>query len=414
MIRIKRNIQIIYFLIFYTLIAGFLIKNLNLSKSILFFIDVLYCLLLFRGIFKIKNTSLYIPTTIVILLFFSYIPGIILNGVDIGNIVWGIRSQFYSLIIFYATASFITYYDIEKIFKYFFYFQFLNVTCAIYQYYVLGYYQDLNNGAFINGGGQDIFCAILLAYYFYRYINRKCKLWEVTFILISSLYIAAIEEEKFIFIEFAIILIYYFLTSKLSLGKIILGLSSILFLSFSLTILSDINGESNMEVLTNKNAFMDYATMTGGGYGLPRIGSSTVIEHKFFTQGWQSFWGLGIGRCEESSTLGNMIDTTFYNIYGWLHYDYFPIQLTFLQTGWIGTGLYILFFISLLLTNFYEKMKCPLEYKYIYDVVIVIIIICIISIWYNATLRSYNSLIPYFILGIAPAMTRLINKHCIK
>lgn len=396
--------KLVYFTIFYNLLCGFAIKNLGFDKSYLFLIDILYIIIFLRGHFKINNTSLKLPVIILCLLFFILLIGAMGNEVSPFNFIWGLRNQYFSLAIFFASASFLSIYDINKIFKSFFYFQFLNLACALYQYFALGYYADANNGAFTSGGGQDIFCGILIAYYLYEYMQHRCKAWHFLFILVSSLAIAAIEEEKFIFIEIVFIFAYFYFTSKkLGLKKIALAIVFVVVLGLGLNILSQIGGTGSLEILTNKDAFMEYQE---NAYALPRIGSSAIIEKMFFTNNFQYFFGLGMGKCEDASTL-SFINTDFYNQYGWLEYTWFTFKINFLQTGWLGILLFLIFFISILYINICSKKKCPDNLKYYYDISIIITIICIMTIWYNATLRSYNTIIPFFVL----ALGGVINRH---
>lgn len=398
--------KLVYFILYYNLFCGFAIKNLGVNRSCLFLIDVLYIIILFKDNFKIKSAGLLLPTIILMALFFVLLVGAVLNNVEPGNFIWGLRNQYLSLAIFFASASFLSLKDINKLFKFFFYFQFLNLACALYQYFVLGYYMDTNNGAFINGNGQDIFCGILITWYLYQYANRKCKLWHFMFVLLSSLLIAAIEEEKFIFIETVLIFLYYFITDKkISLKKVFTAFVFVGILSIAAIVLTNINGESSLKVLTNQEAFMSYQE---NAFELPRIGSSAIISKMFFVNDWQNLFGLGLGMCEESSTL-SFINADFYNKYEWLHYSWFTFHINFLQTGWIGVILLLLFFLSILYMNCRNRRNCPPQFKFYYDISIIITFLCFITIWYNGTLRSYNSIIPLFVLSIGCIITKQIS-----
>ena len=396
--------KLVYFIIYYNLFCGFAIKNIGLDKSFLFIIDILYMIIFLCGHFRINKTSLKQPVFVLCFLFFILLIGVVGNDVSPLNFIWGLRNQYFSLAIFFASASLLSVYDINKIFKFFFYFQFLNLACALYQYFVLGYYADANNGAFTSGGGQDIFCGILIAYYLYEYMQHRCKAWHFLFILVSSLAIAAIEEEKFIFIEIVFIFAYFYLTSKkLGFKKIALAIVFIVVFGIGLNMLSQIGGTGSLEILTNKEAFMEYQE---NAYALPRVGSSAIIEKMFFTNNFQYFFGLGMGKCEDASTL-SFINTDFYDKYGWLQYTWFTFQINFLQTGWLGILLFLMFFVYILFVNIQGKKKSPDNLKYYYDISIIITILCIMTIWYNATLRSYNTIIPFFVLSIGG----IVNRH---
>ncbi len=393
----------VFFTIYYMLFCGFVIKNFGVDKSCMFLIDIVYLLLLFCCSFKIKSAGLSFSMTIWKMLFCVLFLGALINAVPPMNFMWGLRNQYFSLILFFASASVLCLQDIKKIFKFFFYFQFLNLACALFQYFVLGLFRDANNGAFTSGGGQDIFCGILMAYYLYQYMHKECKTWHFAFVLISSLVIAAIEEEKFIFIETVFIFSYFYFTSKqLGFKKIFIAVIFVTVIGIGINLLAQINGGWNLDVLTNKEAFMDYQE---NAFALPRIGSSSVIERMFFHNDWQSFFGLGLGTCEDASTL-SFINTDFYNKYSWLQYTWFTFQINFMQTGWLGIFLFVAFFISIIVSNVKGKRKCPDYLKHYYDISIIITILCIMTIWYNATLRSYNSIIPFFAMSLSGIVTR--------
>ena len=211
--------------------------------------------------------------------------------------VGGARSEFWGMAVLFACVKFLTLSDIERIMKFFFKFQFLNLACAAYQYHVLGYYQDFNNGAFLGGAYQNVFCALLFTYYFYKYIRHEDKLWKLVFVGLSGLYIAVVEEEKFIFIEFAGIIAYYFVSTGMNFAKILIMAGCVAAGVIALPILNSVNGQDSMEMLTSWDNFIGYATMTGYGYELPRLGSSSIISAKFFGDTTQDFFGLGLGMC---------------------------------------------------------------------------------------------------------------------
>jgi hypothetical protein len=300
--------------------------------------------------------------------------------------------------------------DIDRIMRFFFKFQFLNFACAVYQYHILGYYQDLNNGAFIGGAFQDVFCAILFAWYFYKYIRHEDKLWKLLFVGLSGLYIAVVEEEKFIFLEYVGIMAYYFVSTGMSFKKILLLTGSVIAAVITLPILNSINGQDSMEMLTSWNNFIGYATMVGYGYELPRLGSSAIIAAKFFISPVQYLFGLGLGMCEEASTIA-FIDTSFYQQWSWLHYMWFTFQIQFMQTGWIGILLYISFFVSVLIVNLKCRKGMPDHYKYFVDFSIALSFIGIATVWYDSSTRGYAGNFIYFAMAIGLAVKRQMYKQ---
>lgn len=400
--------KLLYYLFVYEFMCCFLVTNLSLPNSIMFGVDVFYIILLVASFRAPRVKGYFLPEIILAVLILSTLVGMVLNQSEISNYIWGARSEFLGMVLLFAGAQYLTLADIERIFKFCFKFQFLNLACAAYQYHVLGYYQDLNNGAFVGGAFQDVFCAALFAYYFYKYVRHEDKLWKVIFIAISTLYIAVVEEEKFLFIEMAGIVAYYFISTRMNFSKVLIIIGCFIAASIALPLLNSVNGQDSMEMLTSWEKFEGYVTMVGYGYELPRIGSSVLISAKFFATPIQELFGLGLGMCEDASTIA-FINTAFYSQFSWLHYMWFTFQIQFMQTGWVGIILYILFFVSLLYANLSLRTKMPDNYKYLSDFSIAIVFICIALIWYSSSLRGYAGNMPYFCISIGAAVYRQLS-----
>lgn len=397
--------RLILWMLVYECICCFLQKNFDAPKNIMFGIDVFWLVFLVNVIKGKRKIGLTIQNLILTLLILSTVLGMFLNQSEITNFVWGARSEFLCLVTFYASARYLTVHDMDKIFKFFFIFQFVNFGCAFYQYQVMGYYQDLNNGAFIGGAYQDVFCAMLFAYYLYKYSRKEAKLWQLIFVIGSSLYIGVVEEEKFLFIEMAGITAYYVVSLGMSQRNILIIVACVVAGMMALPFLNTVNDQDSMEMLTSWDNFTDYVTMVGYGYELPRIGSSVVISSSFFPSTVQNLFGLGLGMCEEASTLP-FINTDFYQHWSWLHYSYFTFQTQFLQTGWVGIILYIALFVSILITNIRRRSSVPDNLKYLSDISVAMSFISIALIWYDNATRGYPANFIFFAMGLGIAVYR--------
>lgn len=405
---LNRNItgtrRYIYYAILLFLLYEFLAKNFGLNRNFCYIVEFFSVILLFRHPYKLVRTGLYIPFNIMIGLFTVTVIGAIINMVNPVNYIFGFRGQFLSMVFLFASASYLSISDYHKLFDLFYKFQYLNVVCTLFQFLVYHYISDFNNGAFTGGHTQDIFCGALMTYYFYSYNQKKTSLYKLVFVLASSLFIAVIQDEKFIFIEAGIIFLYFALTGKLNTRKILLAII------MAGTILAGFNSLSSgqSQTLNNANSILEYSQTAGAGYGFPRIGSAKMISEMFFDTPIKKIFGIGLGKATE--TRFPLIDNSFFDKYGYLAYILFSFQNVFLQTGWSGTILYVSFFFSLLIYNYRQKKKATKEYKYLYDISIIFSLLCIILIWYNASLRIYYGIFPYFILGIGPCITKHINK----
>lgn len=176
----------------------------------------------------------------------------------------------------------------------------------------------------------------------------------------------------------------------------------------ALPILNSVNGQDSMEMLTSWDNFIGYATMVGYGYELPRLGSSIVISAKFFGDTAQHLFGLGLGMCEEASTI-SFINTAFFQQWSWLHYMWFTFQIQFMQTGWIGIVLYICFFVSILLANLKCRKNIPDKYKYLVDFSIAMSFIAIAVIWYSSSTRGQAGNFVFLAIAIGLAVKRQLT-----
>lgn len=373
-------------------------KNIiELSKVFNFIPDLFLVFLMLSNAIRLEKTGLRAALWVVYAMVGTCLLGLVINFSSVANFVWGYRCSYLPLTALFLTASLCTLRDFHKLFEYLYYFFILDLFLAVYQYVVLGYYQDLNNGAFMGGAGQDFFCAAVFAYYYYMYIEKKCSIQKVVFIFAGCVLIAALEEEKFIFIELAGIVAYQTLVSKFSVIRLALLIMVVIGLKYGIDYMGEVNGQDT-SVLTDINSFVEYTQMVGFGYGLPRIGSSIYIEKMFFNNDANVLFGLGLGMCEDSSL--PWVDTTFFKRYGWLSYLYFPFQIGFLQTGWVGVISFLALFVVIIVQQWKTMQKAPQGMKVYHHITIVLSFIAIATYWYNGTLRLGNALLPYVVMAI--------------
>lgn len=404
--------------IFYSIIYLFgyelLQKNIGVPSYFVYIADLFYLFFLTRGIFNVKRirtANIMLAYCLLLCMLVIMICGWIINMVSVPNIITGLRGQYLCFTVFFASVMVLTVTDYHNIMKCFFYYQFVNVFFALYQYFVLGYYQDLNNGAFTGGMTQNIFCGMLFLYYYSLYTMKRCKTWKIIFVVISCLFIAIVEEEKFIFFEIALIVGYKALISKKNFKNLLVLAICAATIPYSIVKMGEINGDYSSEAMQSTSGMYDNLTTPGAGFGLPRIGSSAVIQEMFFDNSVKTIIGLGAGACEK--TEWSMADTVFLQRYGQLAYYNFSFQIIFLQTGWLGLLLYLSFFIALLFSNIKQRRKAPEHLKYIYDMGIVLTIILFCTVWYNQTLRWYYAILPFFLLALGPVATRQIKEKTI-
>jgi hypothetical protein len=109
------------------------------------------------------------------------------------------------------------------------------------------------------------------------------------------------------------------------------------------------------------------------------------------------FFGFGLGNCDTSAFA--ICNTPFYRMYGHLRYTFFSVAFLFLEVGYIGIALYIAFFVIcfILTRRRLREGKCNSEHG---RIALIMAVLAIILVFYNASLRAEAGYIVYFILAI--------------
>lgn len=403
--------MLLYCLGFFILLE-LLVKNAGMSDVGKYLIEIVFLWCLFRGVYRpviVNAIGTKVPIAIVVLMLLELIVTSAINAVPLGNIIVGVLGHYLGFLVFLIAMYVFTIADYKKLFHLFYYYQFINLGCTLYQYVVLGYYQDLNNGAFTGGATQDFFCGLLIVYYYSSYVRKVESFKKCAFILISSVIIAILQEEKFILAEIAIVVLYQAIVGKKNIRNVFVISLFIIAIPTIVSKIGEINGEYATTSLSSAQNIADNLTTEGVGYGFPRIGSLPLITAMFFQDIQDMLLGFGCGACENTTL--SIANREFIDRYGELNYFQYPIQLTYMQTGLIGVLLYVGFFISLLVYNIRKRMQAYYRFKFVYDLAIMINIICIALIWYNQTLKWYYAIMPFLFLALGPVCTRQIIKN---
>lgn len=385
-------------------IHGFCGRTFHLPTSYSYVIELCSVLIWlkkpFKNIDKSKNQTIVILFSL--MLFVDFI-GALVNFVHPFNLLMGFRGIFLPVVLLFASGGYLRVNDYQQIFKFMYYFQWVNVLCTVIQWKIYGLSSDFNNGALMGGAEQNFFCVALIVYYMFAYNNKKESLKKLLFVVASSFFIAIIQDEKFIFVGAMLSVICYFLFQKLRFRNLV----AIAVLIVGINVAFNSMEEGQTEAMGTFDNAVEYSQKTGAGYGFPRIGSSLQITEMFLHTDMQKMFGLGLGTCTEMKFPG--ADLSFFTQYGNLGYHLFVFQDVFLETGWIGVILYIGVFVFLLFYNIKRKTEAPQEFIWLYNIAITLSLISIFLIWYNCTLRIYYAVLPYIILGLGPCVTKTIN-----
>lgn len=366
-------------------------------------VDVMWVLLLFIMVFsrQINVKKNITPFVVIVSLWLVYITlGYIFNYQSIFYFLWGIRNNFRFYVAFFAFACFLNEDDASSIFTFTDCLFWINIPITLFQFFVLGYKQDYLGGIFGTERGCNAFTMLLfvfvLARSFILCLDGKEKV--VICILKSgfAIVLAAMAELKFFFILFAIIAVLVVLMTKISWKKMILIVVFAVLLSFSSPILTSIFGSD--EALTLQRIIQlitapNYATAEDLG----RFTAIPVISREFLTEWYEKLFGMGIGNCDTSAFA--ICNTPFYQAYEYLHYSWFSSAFLFLETGYIGLILNLLFYCMVGFLSI-KKLRSGNGNKFFCQMAIIFSVICIMLTFYNSTLRKEVGYMAYFVLAL--------------
>ncbi len=393
----------ILFILFYSIVMEALIEYLHLPGTIRYVNDVVLIAVVFgiQGRFLpiLRREHSYILWGTVCALFVVDIFTAGINFVSPLLVIWAVRNTFRGLIYLFCVIAVLHVEDMAKLFHILLGLQFPNLLLAVYQSLVTsGGNPDLVHGFFANGAGANTFSAVLFAYYLNAYLNGRESIWTVGFVAVSSIMIATMAEEKTFFLYFIVIFVFSVLISRWSLKTLcflaLAFIAGIFLIQFISEVMPDI-----LEFLTDWNTSKTYLTATwADSYGIPRLGAFAFITKRFFNNDVAtSLFGFGFGSAEHSQF--SFLDSAFYLRYGDLSYRSFTHQWTFIETGYIGFGLFVLVFLAALVCLCRQRWIYR-EYDAVLNMTgICMCLVCIISMWSNATLKLDASYIPCF--GVA-------------
>ena len=405
------------FILYFTIIMNFLIDIMKLPSSITYINDFCIILILLISRFKIlkkTNNKEYIIVAILMYFLISIMTSII-NFVPIRLVVYAIRNTFRGIIYFFAVIYYYDLNDIKKIFDNLFWFQVINFILALLEFFILHTDQDSTNGIFgigANGGNAICFSTLISAYYINYYLKNKegKTLAKLLIVLFTTIVHAAIGEQKIYFFNLAIFIIASIIILKFSIKKAVLSLFLIGVLFLGLIIIKKVY-PTMYETMIDLNKLLLYSeTIYESGYGIPRIGAFKFINKKIFDNDKKrELIGMGFGNCEYSSM--PIFCSNFYKIYGDYNYRWFTHQWIYLEEGMIGFISFVMIFITIMCTLFYRFIKTKNEFeKTLILTSIYIGVYCIISIWYNSTLKTDCQYLFYFGLALGFIKSKSIIK----
>lgn len=403
--------RLVLFILYFTIVMETLIAEFHFSTSIRYINDIaiLMLILLMKGKFiyvlKKSRNSIILSTLVIFLLAVSI--SALINFVPLRLVIWATRNTFRGIIFLLAAICYLEEDDLKIIFNILFKIQAVNLFLALYQFLILRHEMDWVGGIFGygNGAGINMFNALLIAYFLNAYLEKKEKLSKLIFIIFSSFTIAGIAEEKVTYLFFIVIFITSLLFANISFKKIVaIGIGTLGY--FGGLVLLKYNYPIMFERMTNIQKLIDYASTTyETGYMLPRIGAFSVISDIFFnSETLKSLFGLGFGNAETSGF--SIFQSDFFNQYGYLNYRWFTHQWMFIEVGYAGFVTFVMFLLAILFCLIKNINTFDKNNRVYILTGIPLTLCCIITIWYNSTLKVDMSFLAYFCLAVGLIATK--------
>lgn len=319
--------------------------------------------------------------------------------------LWGLRNNLRFYIAFLAFTVFFEESDIKTCMKFLDVFFWINAVVCFFQFLVLGYKQDFLGGLFGTETGCNayliVFFAIIATKSILNYFNDNESAISCFTKCGVILLISVMAELKFFFVMFMIILIVASVITKFSWKKVFLYAISFFFIMVASVLIVEFFGENRALDMENIIDLV-FATNYSSARDLGRFTAIPTISNRFLIEPLEKLFGFGLGNCDTSAFA--ICNTPFYRSYSYLNYNWFSSAFLFLETGFVGLSLYLIFFVVIFILS-YKKSKKVNSNKSFCQLGMIMSIVCFILTFYNSSLRMETGYIAFFILALPFVIT---------
>ncbi len=401
------NKSLIFFLLIWVILEELLISQFSFPGAVRYLTDLallwlmLCCLVDLKALWSQFRHTGYLLTLLSALAFVAYLLlGACLNRVAPLLALWGLRNTCRALAFFVVCVYTLDRNDLDRLLKLLRDLQWLNLAMCLFQYFILGKYQDYLGGMFGTDIGCNIYLNLYLCFLFVfvivQYLHQQCSLGYLSFTLVSGMVISCLAELKIAYVELICIVIAAIILFPRRKGLLKMILAAAAALAIGLYLLWLVY-PIQFRHLSSAEEFLAYGISQEGGYGLSRFRAYQLIDQLFF-QGdlFHNLFGYGVGSCEYSRFA--FLTSDFYRANGHYHYIWFTHQTLFLETGWLGTLLYLLTLAIIALTAWRRLLKCP-DTSFYAGLTVTMCGIALISFVYNATIREEAGYLLFFAMA---------------
>lgn len=397
-------VNLIYIQIIYNFIVRYLISVIGLPGYLLYLNDIMTILTFIIALNFAKRKEIRIINgvilEIIIMLLFSFF-GLLINEQPILQYFWGLRNTYRFFMFMISCCILLKKEDIKNIIKIFTFFMFPIVILATYQYFGKNLFQDLIGGIFGEFYGccgyMNMYLCIIITYKMLEYMNKKIKLTNLIIYSILALYLSTISELKIFYFEYIIIFLLSVLYSKKNIKLLI---TSGVILLLTVTGINALKTVYGFEDFFSIEGILNYSAQSGYSRegNVNRLNAIEVLENKFLKTNTLKAFGVGLGNADTSQY--DILNSDIYIKYGSeLSYIWFSHAIMFLENGYIGLALYILFFMLIYLNA--NKVKKIIDgFEVELNFVKIISIMSIVMFIYNSSLRVESAYLWFWVFAI--------------
>lgn len=326
----------------------------------------------------------------------SYLP----QYQSVAYFLWGFRNIFRFYIAFFLFCTYLNQADTNTWFKVMDFLFWINAGLSLLQFFFLGISGDYLGGIFgIQGASNGFtlcFMSIVVSKSLLEAFNGNESFSLSIVKCVVSILVAAMAEMKFYYFVLLFLLVGTAGITRFSGRKVFFLILSLVAVMFGAVLLVEwfgFGGFLSFEGLWEAAVKENYSSVGD----INRLSAIPSLCRRIVTNPVQQFLGLGLGNCDTSSFA--ICNTPFYQNYGYLHYTWFTSAILFLETGFIGLGIYTSVFIACFFQA-YSRTKTKTGNLMHNQLAILISILCVILIFYNSSLRIESGYMMYFVLAL--------------
>ena len=334
-------------------------QTFHVSSVIYFLIDIPIILMVTFKIKKFIKTllckSVYSITAILLFIVIAMTVGGVINGVSLGNAIYGAYKYFRGFVFFYCVLAFGDSKSVKQTFKIFNCIFWINIVLTLIEFFLLGINQDLLGGIFglVMGVNQytNLYFVIISVYCIEKIVCHDAEGSEYKRVLIISvlmLAVAALAEIKFFFAEFVLLFMVAYLClpqkPQTFLGVALILICVIVFYNLLIRMFPEFStliGELRRGGLAR---LIDLQKHYSTDYDIGRAAVFSYSNKYLLPNRWNRLFGMGIGNVTSS----NFVDNSFWLKNQGTHYDQFYTSYLYNEQGMIGFLLYCLIYVELL------------------------------------------------------------------